>query len=339
MNTPKKPALILLLTLLCATAFAQIEISIPGADGETAFTFRADTPDPAIKQMPKEIAAKRQSAPNEFIRLLADYINEKSENDYDRVKKAHDWVALNIRYDVQSFFSGRHLSQSPDSVIKRGTAVCAGYSGAFGMICDALEIGCVTVSGHGQGYGSGLFKSENVALSNHAWNIVTIEEKKYQIDTTWDSGYLNGSAFQAEYTTDYLFIDPDVFIYRHFPGEDADQLLDPPLSAEEFSLLPLLRPRFFQVLESWPDLPRITEINAGEVLKFEFSTIPEYELIYGWYTQTGTKVGIDVFSGKKDVYTISPPKLKPGKYALRLWAQKSGSKQYISLGEFGFLVK
>lgn len=309
------------------------------ANNDAAFTFMSNTPDPDMKKVPKNITAQRQKNVPEFIRLLAEYINEKSNNDFERVKKAHDWVALNIKYDTQSFFTGRYSSQEFDAVIKRGSGVCAGYADAFKYLCDALEIECSVVCGYARGYGSGLFKNENVTYSNHAWNIVTIEGKKYLIDSTWDAGHLNGRTFQASYSTEYFLTDPAVFIHRHFPENTADQLLDPPVSAEDFNNLPFLRPQFYTSFATWTDLERVTEINAGGGFTIEFTLKPEYELVYGWYTQSGSRTGNDIFPGKRDSYRISTSNLKPGKYILRLWVRASGSSRDLSCGEFGFEVK
>ena len=323
----------------CASIFAQFEVTIPGANGQPAFTFIANTPDPDIKQLPQTIRSVRQRDPIAFIQLLAEYINEKASCDYDRVKKIHDWVALNIKYDTQSYFSGRYPSQRFESVIKRGNAVCAGYADVFKYICDIMEIECEIVTGYARGYGSSLFKFEDVTDSNHAWNIVTIEEKKHLIDSTWNAGYVDGRTYKARYRTDYFLCDPAIFIYEHFPLSSANQLLDTPLSAEAFNALPFLRPPFFQVFETWPDLPRISEVETGEKLHLEFTAKPGYQLSHGWYTQSGTRVGRDVFQEKRDIYTINLPNLKPGKYFLRLWFRESGENSYSSCGQFGFHVR
>jgi len=322
-----------------AQARTPVPVAITNASGEAVFTFMSNTVDPDMRRVPREITDQKLKNVPEFIRLLAEYINEKSNNDFERVKKAHDWVALNIRYDTQSYFSGRYTPQDFSAVIRRGNAVCAGYSDVFKYLCDALEIKCTIVSGYGRGYSSGVFGNENVMNSNHAWNIVTIEGKKYLIDSTWDAGYLSGRNFQASYTTAYFLTDPTAFLHRHFPGNSADQLVQSPVSAEQFSALPFLRPQFFTSFETWTDLKRITEINAGEDLEIEYTLKPEYELIYGWYTTSGAKVGKDVFPGKKDSYRISTSNLRAGRYILRLWVKADGDTRYLSCGELGFVVK
>ncbi|MCL2480952.1 MAG: hypothetical protein FWF38_04520 [Spirochaetaceae bacterium] len=318
----------------------QTEVIVKNAKGESVFAYLPDTPDPDIKNLPKEITAHRVKDPVTFIRLLAEYITEKSSNDYERVKKAHDWVALNIKYDTESYFSGRYASQDFNAVIKRGYAVCAGYADVFKYLCDALEIKCRIVSGYARwNIGREIFKNHNVFNTNHAWNIVTIEGENYLIDSTWNAGYLNGKNYVIRYKTDYLFVDPSLFIYDHFSEKVSDQLLDPPVSAEEFNNLFFVRPTFFKVFETWPDLVRINEIVAGENVTYEFTLKEGYDMSYGWYTQLGVQSGSTSYPGRMDVYKITVPNLKPGKYFLRISVKKNNERTYWSCAEFGFVVK
>jgi len=333
----KTLVLILLISILSVPVFAQAEIQIPGADGEIVFTFIADTPDPVMRQIPREITAKRQTAPAEFVTLLAEFIDEKAECEFDRVKKVHDWIALNIRYDTQSFFSGRYASQAADAVIRRGNAVCAGYAEAFKMICDALKIECLVVSGYARGYGRKLFDAENTYDSNHAWNIVIINKKGYLIDTTWDAGHVSGQSFQARYKTEYLFADPAVFIYDHFPEYSAHQLLDPPLTANEFTNLPFLKPRFFAGFKSWPALSRITEVNAGEKFELEFVLNEGFEVSFHWYTFSGGQIS-RTYPSVSEKYIVNIPN-RTGRIFLRTYIKGPGDRMYWSCGEFAFHVK
>jgi len=327
------------LGVLAQTKTAPIEILVQGADGETAFTYQANTADPVMRRVPAGILAQRQKNPDEFIRLLAGYITENTVSDFDKVKKAHDWVALNIKYDTKSYFSGIYSSQDSDAVIRRGSAVCAGYADIFRYLCNALEIECITVNGYSRGYGSSLFRSENVTNTTHDWNIVIIEGKKYLIDTTWDAGYVSGKSFIAGYKTAYFLTDPAIFIYDHFPGYSVYQLLDPPLSAEAFANLPFLEPLFFETFETYPEFGKITEITEGDDIKVVFSLKPGNEVSYALLTPAGVKSSRSYFPEKSDVYSISLAKLKPGRHILRLSVRKPGERFFWYCADYGFVVK
>jgi len=331
----KTLTLSLLFLLLSTSLFAQREIIIPGADGEPVFTFLEDTPDPAMRQIPREITAKRQNATVEFVSLLAAYIDENSNCDFERIKKVHDWVTLNIRYDTQSYFSGRYSPQDSNSVIRRGSGVCAGYADVFKMICDVLEIPCIVVSGFSRGFGRRLFSVEDTSRSNHAWNMVTINGKNYLIDTTWNAGTVSSQSFQAKYITNYLFIDPAIFIYDHFPMNPAYQLLDPPLSSEEFTNLPFLKPNYFKAVKKWTNLNRITKLEAGETMQLEFELNEGYDFCYIWYAHPNTRI-TSHYPSREDVYRVNVLPHRTGRFFLRIYVKKNSERTYWSCGEFGF---
>jgi len=334
-NVNMKILALSLLFLLSTNLFAQREIVILGADGEPTFTFLENTPDPAMRQIPREITSKRQNAPAEFVTLLAAYIDENSDCDFERVKKVHDWVTLNIRYDTQSFFSGRYSPQDANAVIRRGSGVCAGYADVFKLICDALEIRCVVVSGFSRGFGRRLFSVEDTSNSNHAWNMVTVNGKNFLIDTTWNAGTVSGQSFRAKYITNYLFIDPAIFIYDHFPMYPAHQLLNPPMSAEEFTNLPFLKPDFFKAVKKWTDLNRITKLGVGETMQLEFELNEGYDFAYIWYQQSGSRISA-FYPSRTDVYRVNVLPARTGRFFLRVYVKKTGEQTYWSCGEFGF---
>ena len=320
-------------------AFAQNDVTILNANGEAVFSFTLNSPDPAMRRVPGSITTLRQRDAPEFFRQLAEYITENSTCDFDRVKKAHDWVALNIRYDAQSYFSRQIPAQDANAVLRRGLAVCAGYAQLFKALLDTLEVENRIVHGYARGAGVRLFRSEDPMNTNHAWNIVTISGKQYLIDSTWNSGHLNGRNFVAEYRTAYLFIDPAILIFSHFPSDNRDQLLYPPISAETFVNLPFLEPDFFRTIQTYPELKKITELAVGEELTLEFSTIEGYNLAYVWYTDADVIVGRAVFPGKRDVYSITVQHNRPGRFILRIGTLRPGLRTVTYNGYFGFNVR
>jgi transglutaminase/protease-like cytokinesis protein 3 len=194
---------------------------------ETAYTYRTDTPDPKMKNIPRNIEANRVNNPDEYIRQIVAYINENSVNDFERVKKAHDLVALLVRYDAANFWANTVPAQDFRSVLKSKLAVCEGYSNLFKKLCDDLQIKCEIVHGFGRGVGTSPFSGDTPTNSNHAWNIVTINNESYLIDCTWDSGYMDGRVSKQEYTTDWLFLKPEQFLCSHFPENQRQQSYTP----------------------------------------------------------------------------------------------------------------
>jgi len=314
-------------------SFAQNDVIITGTNGETVFTFTRDTADPVMRRIPRGITSLRQSNPSELVRLLALYIIENSDNDFDRVKKAHDWVALNIRYDIQTYFSGRYSSQEAVDVIRRGNAVCTGYANIFYMICMEIGIECIVVTGYARGAGVNIFNTNDSRESNHAWNMVTIHGNRYLIDTTWDSGYINGRSAIVKYSTDYLFIDPAMLIYEHFPENSSYQLLDTPVTRTEFDNRPFLRQLFFQAVNDWSYIPRVSIIESGGELAIYFSINEGYEFSYCLYNRSGARVGRTFFEREREI-TIRISNRNRGLYRLQIFVRRTGEPLYQDCGEF-----
>jgi len=239
--------------------------------GKTMFTFVSDQPDRSMVNLPQSISKLRFSNPDEFIRQLAAHAAKSSTNNFELVKKVHDWIALNIKYDAESFLSRNVPAQNYENTLMSGLAVCDGYSALFKRICDELEIECLRVSGYARGVGSTIFLPDFIWNSNHAWNMVKLDNDWYLIDCTWDAGYLDGTQAVQSYKTEYLFIKPEIMIYTHFPDDPEYQLLDPPVTAAEFVDSPRYTASYFKYMAEVPsNLKKVTEI--GGRIKVNFLT-------------------------------------------------------------------
>ena len=113
--------------------------------------------------------------------------------------------------------------------------------------------------------------------TNHAWNAVKIQDHWRLVDVTWDAGYVEGTAYHKRYGTGYLFADPQGFLHTHFPADAQWQLLQQPLTAEEFAALPFLDGRFFaQGLQLVTTVRRLHPV--GESVQFTLN-VPENILL------------------------------------------------------------
>ncbi len=104
-------------------------------------------------------------------------------------RKVHDWLTLNVRYDNDEtekhiFRCNNHNIIGP--LIER-KSVCEGFAKAYQFILNRLGIDCMTVCGR-------VMKSEQEYYKDyHAWNIIVLNGKRYNVDVTWDKPLeLNG---------------------------------------------------------------------------------------------------------------------------------------------------
>jgi len=101
-----------------------------------AYSYRTDKPDALMSNIPQNIDNLRINNQDEYIRQIVKLINSTSKNDFERVKKAHDIVALILSYDAESYWAKTIPDQSYQSILKTGLSVCAGYANVFKKFCD-----------------------------------------------------------------------------------------------------------------------------------------------------------------------------------------------------------
>ena len=159
---------------------------------------------------------------------------KKVTNNLTEEEKAYTlfyWMSQNIKYDAQGYFSGVYRVE-PEETYNRGCSVCSGYSRLFKYIGDYLGLNIICVNGYAKGYG---YKPNEKISNNHEWNIIKLNNILYQIESTWGAGYLIGNEFKQELCEYYFCPKPEQLISTHLPEEDKWQLLNPPISKEEFA--------------------------------------------------------------------------------------------------------
>jgi transglutaminase/protease-like cytokinesis protein 3 len=153
---------------------------------------------------------------------------------------------VNIEYDTVSFFTKNYADQEPVGVFNNKKGVCAGYANLYKYLCDQLQLHCEIVSGYSKGYG---FDDQHRVKPevDHAWNVVEIYQHKYLIESTWGAGNLtNTKQFQRALSVYYFLPRPEQMIYHHLPEDEQWQLLKHPITIEQFSCMPLLKPEYFK---------------------------------------------------------------------------------------------
>lgn len=96
-------------------------------------------------------------------------LDSQTLSDAEKAIILHDRLAVWCEYDKSTEIpdSSRHI----DGVLINQVAVCTGYALAYDFLMDKL------------GIESEFLSSKTL---NHAWNIVTINGKRYHMDVTWD---------------------------------------------------------------------------------------------------------------------------------------------------------
>ena len=182
-------------------------------------------PPSALRASPHPIIMTMTPADSESIESVAHYISQRVQDPFERIKAIHDWVALHITYDTETYniLEGRRegfaRSQAPADVFAARTGVCAGYARLVARLGELTGDEIVVLNGK--------TVNQDKTLSKHVWNAAKIRGHWYLLDATWDDPGDN-------YRTSYLFADPLIFIHTHFPNHISWQLLEDPVSLAQF---------------------------------------------------------------------------------------------------------
>ena len=100
---------------------------------------------------------------------------DSSMTDEEKALALHDWLVLNAYYDTTMAAPNSHEAAG---VLLDGTGVCDSYSKAYMLLLSKAGIESKRVTGNA-------VTSEG-KLEPHAWNLVKLAGKWYQVDVTWD---------------------------------------------------------------------------------------------------------------------------------------------------------
>jgi transglutaminase-like putative cysteine protease len=128
---------------------------------------------------------------NDTVKGWAEEITANCTTDYEKIKAVHDWVADNIYYDYDYYYSRTTSTPlSAEDVYNNKYSVCQGYADLSASLLRSLGIPCKVTSGYGK-TGTSAWTSSiiNGTSSNHAWNEAWLaDEQRWVIfDATWDS--------------------------------------------------------------------------------------------------------------------------------------------------------
>ena len=112
---------------------------------------------------------------DEEVSNLLKSLDLSNKTDYQKVKAIYDYICSKVTYDHDNLNDESYsLKYTAYAALINKTAVCQGYASLFYRL--ALDAGVDTrvISGEAGG--------------PHAWNIVKLNGKYYNLDSTWDAG-------------------------------------------------------------------------------------------------------------------------------------------------------
>lgn len=218
-----------------ANAAASIVILLFILSGCTFLYIENPYPNEKTTNIQPALLKNLKADPEKYLPLLVYELIDGLNDDSDKIRNIHDWITLNISYDIGAYLHKIQPDDNPISVIKNSTALCSGYARLFKKMCYLAGIECHIIDGY-------VLSSEFIeaplssvlTIPNHQWNAVKSEGKWYFTDLTFDSGFIVNNIFEKKYNTEYFMVEPSIFIKSHFPILPNWQLTANSVSWEEF---------------------------------------------------------------------------------------------------------
>ncbi|XP_053700595.1 uncharacterized protein LOC128747072 [Synchiropus splendidus] len=170
------------------------------------------------------------------VKTVVQNITLGARTDLEKIRAIFVWLCHFVAYDVSGYLGYSKKLSSTEDVMVTGRAVCSGYAAVCKDMCRVVGIQCEEVSGHSKGSGYRQGQSFANMKSDHMWNAVLLGGEWFLLDACWGAGNVDmeKKRFTRRFKEFYFLTDPDAFIDTHFPDERKWQLLDPPISLEDF---------------------------------------------------------------------------------------------------------
>lgn len=160
------------------------------------------------------------AALNASVDSIVSAANEKCNSDYEKAAFVHDLIVLNCTYDVDTYIDylnnpddGTSLSYTSYGCLVNRKAVCEGYSKAYKLILNRLNIECEVVSGTA---------TNETGSEAHAWNYIKLDDGYYFVDVTWDDPVVLDGFETNEIHRDYFCLNSEMMSKDHFPDDNEE---------------------------------------------------------------------------------------------------------------------
>lgn len=242
------------------------------------------------KDIKYSMTQEQQEYVDNKVSRIIDKLGIRNSSDLKKVKAIHDWECNNLKYDYNNMEVNNAYSG-----LSSGKTMCVGFAEIFYKM--ALEAG---------------LDAHIVSNEDHAWNVVQVDGKWYDIDTTYDAG---------ENSYNY-------FLVKEIPNRGYD---DTTKNRLEHYGIKLEKTGYLRLNKENIEL----QVGDKATLKISgFSNKPR--------TVTSNGFGIEINSAAtiKDIrpkFKTSSSKIKVNKYGVITAKKKGTAKVNVSLGTQKFI--
>lgn len=219
---------------------------------------------------------------------LPQLVNELTKNcksDTEKYRAIFIWITENIAYDYKTYNKHRKPitvkckgkddcnknfskidNEVIDRVLSRKIAICDGYSRLYKRMCDIANLHCAIIEGYIKNTSNQI---GNMGILDHAWNSIKIENKYYNVDLTWASGYATKNekgkldGFVKKLDDYYWLTNNKDFFRNHFP-KDKNWMNDTGIPKEYYKNQPYIVPLQMQFLRFTKPESGIINVKKGK---------------------------------------------------------------------------
>lgn len=200
---------------------------------------------------------------------LARKITAGCTSDYQRIKAIYYWVCDNIDYDTS------YEIHRADSCMFYRKGVCQAYCEVFYQLATVVGIKVEVVNGFSKN------EVNFISSAGHMWLFAYTRDKHgIFLDPTWGAGILRDNKFVRN--KDYwqwFNVNPEWLILTHYPEKDAYQLIDSPITFDEFRAMPVPMPIWMEYGLKIHDIYQMVRRDSVTLPKFYNNGEGDFEIV------------------------------------------------------------
>jgi hypothetical protein len=264
------------------------------------------------------------------VTTLGLYLGSLSPDPELKARAIYAWITANIKYE--RLIPTTRIAQDATTVLQRRMGVCEGYSRLFQALAEAAGLEAVVIAGEAK-YGNSTLRER------HAWNAVKLNGKWELLDCTWGAGFQDpGGQFVKGRPDFYFLTPPTIMLESHLPDDTTWQLLDAPITKDEFERRVCLNTNFFEL-----GFTSVSERN--QVITTEKATL---EIRVKAPIGTGLQsilcnsmseiAGSTLTQREGNDYVVQIALPEPGRYTLRLMGWKTDGTNRVAYNLLDYTI-
>ncbi len=234
------------------------------------------------------------------VESLADRINTDFDTDTQKAKAAFYWLSKNIRYNLRELYNPRRrsvsfrysseaerlqkLQQIRDNLISKAfqtkLGVCEEYAQSFKKICDLMNLEAYVIKGYVRINTNEIGKIPS--RTNHAWNVIKLDNRYIILDATWAAGYEFQNRWVRDFNPYYWDIPYQNIFKTHFPKDRIWTLRFGRMGIDEFFNQPLFSNSFFKTEATLLSPTNGILQSSDDTFSIQLKNLPsDTEIAYG----------------------------------------------------------